>query len=197
MDVAFYVAAAVAILATIMTITRLNAVHALLYLIVSLLAVAVIFYILGAPFIAALEVIIYAGAIMVLFVFVVMMLNLGKGAMTIEHRWLRPSMWIGPCVLAVILIAEVTYLLSQTGSAPQGTASVGSKQVGMALFGPYLIGVELASMLLLGAIVGAYHLARPKLQQLETRHVIDSHGTRLAASGDPIRAGTHRPSSQA
>jgi NADH-quinone oxidoreductase subunit J len=197
MDVAFYVAAAVAILATIMTITRLNAVHALLYLIVSLLAVAVIFYIFGAPFIAALEVIIYAGAIMVLFVFVVMMLNLGKGAMTTEHRWLRPSMWIGPCVLAVILIAEVTYLLSQTGSAPQGTASVGSKQVGMALFGPYLIGVELASMLLLGAIVGAFHLARPKLQQLETQHVNDSHGTRLAASGDLIRAGTHRPSSQA
>jgi len=197
MDLAFYVAAAVAILATIMTITRLNAVHALLYLIVSLLAVAVIFYILGAPFIAALEVIIYAGAIMVLFVFVVMMLNLGKAAMTIEHRWLRPSMWIGPCVLAVILIAEVTYLLSQTGPAPQGTASVGSKQVGMALFGPYLIGVELASMLLLGAIVGAFHLARPKLQQLETRHVNDSHGTRLAASGDLIRAGTHRPSGEA
>jgi hypothetical protein len=67
----------------------------------------------------------------------------------------------------------------------------------MALFGPYLIGVELASMLLLGAIVGAYHLARPKLQQLETRHVIDSDGTRVAASGDLVRAGTHRPSGQA
>lgn len=197
MDVAFYVAAAVAILATIMTITRLNAVHALLYLIVSLLAVAVIFYILGAPFIAALEVIIYAGAIMVLFVFVVMMLNLGKAAIAMEHGWLKASMWIGPCVLAGILIAEVTYVLSQAGSAPQGTASVGSKQVSVALFGPYLIGVELASMLLLGAIVGAYHLARPKLQQLETRHVIDSDGTRVAASGDLVRAGTHRPSSQA
>ena len=64
--------------ATVMMITRLNAVHALLYLIVSLLAVAVVFYTLGAPFVAALEVIIYAGAIMVLFVFVVMMLNLGE-----------------------------------------------------------------------------------------------------------------------
>jgi NADH-quinone oxidoreductase subunit J len=197
MDVAFYVAAAVAILATIMTITRLNADHALLYLIVSLLAVAVIFYLLGAPVIAALAVIIYAGAIMVLFVFVVMMLNLGKAAIAMEHGWLEATMWIGPCVLAGILIAEVTYLLSQAGSAPQGTASVGSKEVSVALFGPYLIGVELASMLLLGAIVGAYHLARPKLQQLETRHVNDSHGTRVAASGNLIRAGTHRPSSQA
>src|ERR1019366_8447848 len=157
MDAVFYLAAVIAILATLMVITRLNAVHALLYLIVSLLSVVVVFYTLGAPFIAALEVIIYAGAIMVLFVFVVMMLNLGKNTIAMEHSWLNPTMWIGPCILAVILIAEVTYLLSQAGSAPQGAASVEPKQVGMALFGPYLIGVELASMLLLGAIVGAYH----------------------------------------
>ena len=80
MEVAFYIAAIVAIVSTVLTITRLNAVHALLYLIVSLLAVAVVFYAMGAPLVAALEVIIYAGAIMVLFVFVVMMLNLGKRA---------------------------------------------------------------------------------------------------------------------
>jgi NADH-quinone oxidoreductase subunit J len=197
MDAVFYVAAVIAILATLMVITRLNAVHALLYLIVSLLSVAVVFYTLGAPFIAALEVIIYAGAIMVLFVFVVMMLNLGKKTIAMEHNWLNPTMWIGPCILAVILIAEVTYLLSQAGSAPQGAASVEPKQVGMALFGPYLIGVELASMLLLGAIVGAYHLARPKLERLETRYVIDSDGIRTAAGRNLIRSGTHRPSGEA
>ena len=67
----FYAASAIAIAATLLMLTRLNAVHALLYLIISLIAVAVIFYCLGAPFVAALEVIIYAGAIMVLFVFVV------------------------------------------------------------------------------------------------------------------------------
>ena len=67
-------------LATLRVITHTRAVHALLYFIVSLLAVAVIFYVLGAPMAAALEVIIYAGAIMVLFVFVVMMLNLGPQA---------------------------------------------------------------------------------------------------------------------
>ena len=80
MLIVFYIAGAVAILATVLMLTRLNAVHALLYLVVSLLAVAVVFYTLGAPFVAALEVIIYAGAIMVLFVFVVMMLNLGEQA---------------------------------------------------------------------------------------------------------------------
>jgi len=75
MEFAFYIAAAVAVISTVMAITRLVAVHALLYLIVSLLAVAVVFYTMGAPLVAALEVIIYAGAIVVLFVFVVMMLN--------------------------------------------------------------------------------------------------------------------------
>jgi NADH-quinone oxidoreductase subunit J len=197
MEATFYIAAVVAILATVMVITRLNAVHALLYLIVSLLAVAVIFYTLGAPFIAALEVIIYAGAIMVLFVFVIMMLNLGPRTTETERIWLKPNMWIGPCILSAILIAEVSYLLLRAGSAPQGAASVQPKQVGMALFGPYLIGVELASMLLLGAIVGAYHLARPKLEQLETRYVINSDGTRVASGGNIVRAGTHRPSGAA
>ena len=77
MNLVFYISALVAVIATTMVITRLNAVHALLYLIVSLLSVALIFFVLGAPFVAALEVIVYAGAIMVLFVFVIMMLNLG------------------------------------------------------------------------------------------------------------------------
>jgi NADH-quinone oxidoreductase subunit J len=194
MDAVFYVAAVIAILATVMVITRLSAVHALLYLIVSLLSVAVVFYTLGAPFIAALEVIIYAGAIMVLFVFVVMMLNLGPETTETERIWLKPKMWIGPCILSAILIAEVAYLLVQAGAVRPGTASVGPKEVGMALFGPYVVGVELASMLLLGALVGAYHLGKQKRERLETRDVIDSDATRAAIGGNPIRPGTGRPS---
>ena len=81
-------------------ITRLNAVHALLYLIVSLLAVAVVFYTLGAPFVAALEVIIYAGAIMVLFVFVVMMLNSASRPSRRSARWLKPAHLDRPVILA-------------------------------------------------------------------------------------------------
>src|SRR5215472_7341801 len=96
MEIVFYISAAVAVASTLMMLTQLNAVHALLYLIVSLLAVAIIFYTLGAPFAAALEVIIYAGAIMVLFVFVVMMLNLGDRAAERERQWLTPGIWRGP-----------------------------------------------------------------------------------------------------
>ena len=99
-----------------MVITQRHAVHALLYLIVSLLAMALIFFALGAPFVAALEVIIYAGAIMVLFVFVIMMLNLGRQAAEQERQWLAPAAWIGPGILAAILLAEVVYVLARGGA---------------------------------------------------------------------------------
>lgn len=162
MDIVFYLSSAVAIIATLFVITRTNAVHALLYLIVSLLAVAVVFFTLGAPFIAALEVIVYAGAIMVLFVFVVMMLNLGPESMEQERSWLTPQAWVGPAILAVILIVELGYALLVRGIQPSPAAAqpIAPVQVGLALFGPYLLGVELASMLLLAGLVGAYHLGR-------------------------------------
>lgn len=158
----FYLAAAIAILATAMTITRSNAVHALLYLVVSLLAVGVIFYLLGAPFAAALEVIIYAGAIMVLFAFVVMMLSLGSHAARLERRRMPPAVWIGPGLLALILAGELAYLLFAGHTAPGSAriSPVGPARVGRDLFGGYLLAVELASMLLLAALAGAYHLGR-------------------------------------
>lgn len=166
MNLIFYIASAIAIFATLMVITRVNAVHALLYLIVSLLSVAIIFFLLGAPFVAALEIIIYAGAIMVLFIFVIMMLNLSKGAEQ-EHRWLQPNMWIGPAVLAFILLVEFVYVMMQ-GESPGHSAvtTVDPKQVGISLYSTYLIGVELAGMLLMAGIIGAYHLGREKKEVL-------------------------------
>jgi NADH-quinone oxidoreductase subunit J len=146
MEVVFYIAAIVAIASTILAITRLNPVHALLYLIVSLLSVAIVFFVIGAPF---------------------MMLNLGKKTTETERQWQRGGMWVGPSVLAAILIAEVAYLISSPATAVYGSTVIEPKQVGIALFGPYLIGVELASMLLLGALVGAYHLGRRTPEKTE------------------------------
>ena len=160
MTLTFYIAAAVAVIATVMVITRTNAVHALLYLIVSLLSVALVFYTLGAPFIAVLEVIIYAGAIMVLFLFAIMILNLGPQAGEQERQWLQPGIWRGPAILAAILAAELLYLFVAAGSRLPAATSVEPREVGKALFGPYLLGVELASLLLLAGLVGAYHLGR-------------------------------------
>jgi NADH-quinone oxidoreductase subunit J len=192
MELAFYIAGTVAVLSTVLMLTRVHIVHALLYLIVSLLGVAVVFYLLGASFVAALEIIVYAGAIMVLFVFVVMMLNLGTPGMETEKRWLTPGIWAGPLVLAGILIIEVLYLVrgSSTALAPGG---VEPKQVGIALFGPYLIGMELASLLLLAGLVGAYHLGYRKVEKREIQHDADTHEGRAVIGGDLVLAGADRP----
>ena len=157
-----HLAAAVAIVSTAMVVTRRDAVHALLYLVVSLLAVALVFFALGAPFVAALEVIVYAGAIMVLFLFVVMMLNLGRSAAVHEALWLPRRIWRGPVILSLLLLAELAFVLAHGGAAgaPAGPAPAGPKQVGIVLYGPYLVGVELASMLLLAGLAGAFHLGR-------------------------------------
>jgi NADH-quinone oxidoreductase subunit J len=162
MNIIFYLSAVVAVIATFMVITRANAMHALLYMIVSLLAVALIFFTLGAPFIAALEVIVYAGAIMVLFIFAIMLLSQGTQSVILERQWLRGSNWVGPATLSLVLLVEVAYIfLSPAGSAPPvSTSPVDPRQVGATLFTTYLIGVELSSILLLASLVGAYHLGR-------------------------------------
>lgn len=160
MEIAFYLAAAVAVVATVFAITNTNPVHALLYLIASLLAVAMVFFSIGAPFAGALEVIVYAGAIMVLFVFVVMMLNLGQAAIDQEHRWLTPKAWLGPGILCGVLMIEMIRVLSPTLNGGIGGSVIDAKMVGIALFGPYLLVVELASMLLLAALVAAFHMGR-------------------------------------
>jgi NADH-quinone oxidoreductase subunit J len=160
MESVFYITAAIAVLSTLLAVSRVNAIHGLLYLILSLLSVALIFFLAGAPFVAALEVIIYAGAIMVLFVFVVMLLNLGRAATEQERQWLQPGMWRGPALLAAALLLEVLFVVRRN---PQGTSlgpEVGPKAVSLSLFGPYLLGVELAALVLLAGMIGAYHLGR-------------------------------------
>ena len=162
MNVTFYIAAAVAILATIMVITRYNIVHALLYLVVSFLAIAVVFYILGAPFIAALEIIVYAGAIVVLIIFVIMMLNLKQESVEQESKWVTKKVWIGPAILSTILLGEIIYILASGEQMTLPDKEVDPQAVGIALYGPYVIGVELCGLLLMSGIVGAYHLGRQK-----------------------------------
>jgi len=165
MNATFAISAVVAVLATVMMITRSSAVHALLYLTVSLLAAALVFFVLGAPFAAALEVIIYAGAIMVLFVFVVMMLNIGEEATSAEADWLRPASWIGPSILALLLAIELGALAFTGGLTRPAGALIGARAVGSALVGPYMLAVEIASFLLLAGLVAALHLGRAVMRE--------------------------------
>ncbi len=190
--IAFYIAGAIAVIATVLVITNKNAAQALLYLAASLISVAVVFYDLGAPFMAALEVIIYAGSIIVLFIFVVMMLNLGKHATEAEAKLLRPSMWIGPTILAAILIGVLAYMLTRgSGAAPAANVIV-PRQLSFALYGPYLLGVELSSILLMGALIGAYHLGWHKQHNLETQDVNREYTRSPELGRSPVRTGSGR-----
>ena len=144
--VGFYVLSLVAIWASLRVVTHANAVHAILSMIVSLLAVAGIFFILGAPFAGILEIIVYAGAILVLFVFVIMMLNLGTDT-TEEKTWLTANAWAMPVCLMMI---------------------VGAVLIGFIGYGTDL--VEVAAFLLLGALVAAYHLGKKALDDENISH---------------------------
>jgi NADH-quinone oxidoreductase subunit J len=161
MNTIFYIAAIIALISTTFAIAGRNAIHALLFLIVSLLSISVIFYILGAPFIAALEIIIYAGAVMVLFIFVIMMLNVGMERQT-ESKWLQPRIWIIPSILAAILMVDFILVLRTRALTEIAGQIVSPKQVGISLFTTYVLGVEISGILLLAGIVGAYHLGRQK-----------------------------------
>lgn len=164
MQFAFYLCGLIAVLTTLRVITHTNPVHALLYLIVSLLAIAGVFFSLGAYFAGALEIIVYAGAIMVLFVFVVMMLNLGKATQQQEREWLKPALWIGPGIVSLLLLAVMIYAITTANDQGIDGTVIDAKAVGITLFGPYVLAVELASMLLLAGLVVAFHLGREERQ---------------------------------
>ena len=158
----FYALAAVAIFASLRVVTLANPVHAILSMIVSLLAISGIFFVLGAPFAGALEVVVYAGAIMVLFVFVIMMLNLGMSNDEREERWLDAGTWAVPTGLTII-IAVVLYAmigLNHNDAAMIGGTTISAKAVGTVLFTKYIMLIEVAALLLLAALVAAYHLGK-------------------------------------
>ena len=97
---------------------------------------------------------------MVFFVFVIMMLSLGTRSAAMEKDWLAKESLLGPGLLVLILLSEIIALLLRGAPAAPAGSPVVPSQVGAALYGPYLLGVELASMLLLAGVVGAFHLGR-------------------------------------
>jgi NADH-quinone oxidoreductase subunit J len=156
----FYAIAALILVATGLAITRRNPVHAIVYLIISFFGSAMLFYLLGAPFLAALEVIIYAGAIMVLFLFVVMMLKVES--IRIQGFSLRE--WVPAVCLVCIFLALATLLLvKDPGSGTTlKSAMAMPREFGRFLFERYWLAVEIVSLLLLLALVAAIQLGREK-----------------------------------
>ncbi|UYH51214.1 NADH-quinone oxidoreductase subunit J [Candidatus Kirkpatrickella diaphorinae] len=154
----------VAICAAAMAVTRTIAVHGLLYMVVSLIALACVFDQLGAPLAAMLEIVVYAGAVMVLFIFVVMMVNLGQSDQQREKAWLAPHVWAGPgglaALLMIVLVTSFHRMSAADRSVITDTHVIGPDLVAHSLYRPYLLTVELASFLLLAGLVSAYHIGR-------------------------------------
>ncbi len=165
MTAVFYASAAIAVIAALLVVTRTNAMHALVSLVTLFLAISSVLWTIGAPFAAALQIVIYAGAIVILFVFAVMVLNLGREAIRREREWISGWIWLLPLLITGALIAQ--FVVTFAGRAGSVTY-VGPKPVGISMFTTYLIGVELASLLLLAGLIAAFHfgafLGRPEAQ---------------------------------
>ena len=162
-SIIFYVLAFVLLVSTALAITRTRLVHAVIYLVVSFFTTALLFYLLGAPFLAALEVIIYAGAIMVMFLFMIMTLRLEEERDKGEQGTFFRS-WIWPVVLglfSLVLLAVLIWAGPDHG-IPLGPAMVSPREFGAYIFREFWFPVEIASLLLFVALVGALYLGRAK-----------------------------------
>ncbi len=159
----FFIFAGLAVLGALNLIWRRHPIHSALSLIVVMGALAVLYLLLGAEFIAAVQVLVYAGAIMVLFVFVIMFLNIGEEERT---SWSWVAKYVGLPV-AVVLLAEISYLLYRAIPARvtvDANRFVGTTEsVGRRLFTEFVLPFELTSILILVAILGAVVLAKKKL----------------------------------
>jgi NADH-quinone oxidoreductase subunit J len=162
-QVLFFVFSIVAIAAAVMMIVHRNPVYCALFLILSMFSLAGIFVLLNAPFIAAVHIIVYAGAIMVLFLFVIMLLDLrGDGA---KERSGVSMQAIGILAAAVVFVELVLFFKdSEILDKTAGNVVGHTEDVGKLLFTEYLFPFEIASLLLLSAIIGSVVLAKLKLR---------------------------------
>ena len=164
----FYFLAAVAVVSAILMLLQRNPVNSALYLILNFFCLGGLYLTLNAQFIAVVHIAVYAGAIMVLFVFVIMLLNLGDDKSLRQHLGLRMYLGIG---FSVGLLVELLYLLgfgnanNFTQQSPAAVEMGTVEYIGKVLFTKFLFPFEITSFLLLAAIVGAVLLAKKKLVQ--------------------------------
>ena len=167
---AFYYMAAASVASAILAVTRKNPVHSMLWVLALFLHVAGIFLLLGAEFLAAVQVIVYAGAILIFYLFVVMLLDLPDeqaGPRFGRHWPLAAAAGVSFAALAWLAMAQAPNLVGAAvvETAAEGPPLGGVSELGRALFGPFALPFEIASLVLLAAIVGAVVLARRKARE--------------------------------
>lgn len=169
----FLIVAVIAVATALGMLMSRNAVYAALYLILNFASVAVLYLLLNAPFIAVAQITVYAGAIMVLFLFVIMLLGAeGTGRDYTRPWWVQPV----PIFLGAVLLVETLYIIfaQLTGSLPGWTETLsadfgGPAEIGKLLFSKYLLPFEATSILLLVAMIGAIVLTRSGANKAEKK----------------------------
>jgi NADH-quinone oxidoreductase subunit J len=160
----FYFLSAVAVISALLVITRKNAVHSALALIFTLLSLAGLYLMLYAPFVAGVQIILYAGGIMVLFLFVIMLVSLEQAQKQDQFN----KQWHIGLVAALILGALLMFVYTRGISvfpepAVKLVENLNTQEVGVLLYRNYLLPFEIASLLLLVAIVGAVVMAKKRI----------------------------------
>jgi NADH-quinone oxidoreductase subunit J len=166
--IAFYTLAAFILGFAVLVVSTKDTVHSVLFLVLDFLFVAALYVLLGAPFLAAIQVLVYAGGIVVLYLFVVMLVNLKRPPEA--HQDPRRQTKVG-FVLAAVVLAELGAIAVYGSAQPATPVAAGlalpvsgnTEQVGWLLYTRYLIPFEIASMLLLVAMIGAIVLAKREL----------------------------------
>ena len=166
--IAFYVLSALILGFAVLVVSTSNTVHAVLFLVLNFLAVAALYVLLTAQFLAVIQVLVYAGGIVVLYLFVVMLVNLKRPPE--DHSAPQRRSWLGFGLSALVMV-ELAAIIGYGAIAPAGPSNAQNsdlaintvERVGMLLYTDYLIPFEVASMLLLVAMVGAIILAKREL----------------------------------
>ena len=164
--IAFYTLAACILGFAIMVVSTRNTVHSVLFLVLNFLFVAALYVLLGADFLAVIQVLVYAGGIVVLYLFVVMLVNLKRPPEAHEDPHRRTRLGFGLAVAVLVELGAIAgYASTRAPVAPRAAIplSGNTEQVGWLLYTSYLIPFEVASMLLLVAMIGAIVLAKREL----------------------------------
>jgi len=156
----FYLAAAVAVGSALVAVSHRSPVVNVLSLVVTFFCVAVNYALLGASFLAAAQILVYAGAILVLFLFVVMLLNAPELPQPIDPRPIQR--WLGAAAAVATALAAILLVLAWRATPPVAGPGGDAAALGRLLVGPYLFAFELIAVLLLAALVGAYVLVKRK-----------------------------------
>jgi NADH-quinone oxidoreductase subunit J len=160
----FYLLSGLAVISGVLVITRRNAVHSALALIVTLLAVSGLYLMLYAPFVAGVQIIVYAGGIMVLFLFVIMLVNIERNVKERQFNRIWPAGVLAAVALLGLFVSVYVKgkaLFPETGL--QFAEGDNTQQIGIMLYGNYMFAFEIASLLLLVAILGAVIMAKKRI----------------------------------